>query len=231
MSFVDPESIVAAESGLEPVTFEGTRLEYDIDVLDGESAGPDPHRLLRRWLEQATAAGLPEPTAMVLATVDATGAPHARTVLLRKLSPVGAIFFTNYDSAKAVQLAAEERCALAFEWLELHRAVRMEGRAQRVSAADSDSYFAGRPRASQLGAWASPQSQPIADRAELLARVAAAEQRFGDGPVTRPPNWGGYEVVVERFEFWQGRPSRLHDRLVYERAESGEGWERHRLAP
>jgi pyridoxamine 5'-phosphate oxidase len=170
-----------------------------------------------------------EPHAMVLATADAAGAPSARVVLLRGWDERGFVFFTNYESRKGVELAARPRGTLLFYWPELERQVRIEGEARTLPAAESDAYFARRPRGHRLGAWASPQSRPLPDRAALERAMAEADARFGDDEVPRPPYWGGYRLTPERFEFWQGRPNRVHDRLRYQR--SGAGWARDRLAP
>ncbi len=204
------------------------RVDYRRAALSERDAAPDPFDQFARWFDEAVAAALPEPNAMTLATVDAAGRPDARIVLLKGADPRGFVFHTNYDSRKGRELGANPRVALLFFWVELERQVRIEGTAGLVSAEESDAYFAQRPRASQLSAWASPQSAPIADRAWLDIALAAVEARFA-GDVPRPPNWGGIRVVPDRFEFWQGRPSRLHDRLVWTR--EGGRWTIGRLAP
>jgi len=196
--------------------------ESDVDA--------DPIRQFRRWFDEALAAGIPEANAMTLATATADGVPSARIVLLKDLNDAGFAFFTNYDGRKAGELAANPRAALVFFWGQLERQVRVEGTVERVSDAESDAYFRTRPLGSQLGARASPQSAVLPDRETLERRVAALEKEFAGREVPRPPNWGGYRVRPEVVEFWQGRPSRLHDRLVYRR-QSGGGWKVVRLAP
>ena len=204
------------------------RRDYRRASLDETDIRPDPLDQFRIWLDEALRAELDEPYAMTLATVDAAGQPSARIVLLRGADARGFAFFTNYDSRKGNELAERDRAALLFYWAPLERQVRVEGHVARVSDADSDDYFARRPRGSCIGAWASPQSAVIPDRQWLEKRVADFDREHGDN-VPRPPNWGGYRLVPERFEFWQGRESRLHDRLVYRQA--ADGWAVERLAP
>ncbi|MGN6250489.1 MAG: pyridoxamine 5'-phosphate oxidase [Marmoricola sp.] len=217
------------DSPTAPDDLAALRRDYQQGGLTEDDAGDDPVALFRRWFDTAREAGVLEPNAMVLSTVDPDGAPSARAVLLKGLAEDGFVFYTNDDSRKGRALAAEPRCALTFTWLDLQRQVRVEGTAEQVAAEVSDAYFASRPRDSRLGAWASPQSSVVADRAELEASFAAARDRFGDGPVPRPSYWGGWAVRPERIEFWQGRHGRMHDRFAFTR--SGEGWGRVRLAP
>ena len=206
------------------------REEYARSGLTEDDLAPDPVAMFRRWFDEAVAAGLHEPNAMVVATADADGRPSARLVLLKGVSEEGFVFFTNTRSRKGEELAANPACALLFPWHPLERQVRVDGTASPLSADAVASYFASRPRGSQLGAIASHQSREVAGREELLAAYDAAAARHPDPePVPVPEEWGGYVVRPEAVEFWQGRPGRMHDRLVYRRAEGG--WSTVRLAP
>jgi pyridoxamine 5'-phosphate oxidase len=204
------------------------RKSYERAALDESASAADPFEQFGLWLQQALDARLPEPNAMTLATVGADGRPSTRIVLIKGWDARGIVWYTNYESRKGRELAAHPHAALQLHWVELERVVRIEGRVEKASDAESDAYFASRPLDSRIGAWASPQSEVIASRAVLVANAAQVSARFLLNP-PRPPHWGGYRLVPDRFEFWQGRPSRLHDRLRY-RLEAG-AWLRERLAP
>lgn len=198
--------------------------------LSRATLDPDPVRQFQDWLETAVATDLPEPNAMSLCTVDAAGRPSARTVLLKLYDHRGFVFFTNYESRKAREIEQNPRVALLFPWVALARQVQIRGRAERVSSAESLRYFATRPRGSQIGAWSSPQSQVISSRSVLESKVAEMARKFAQGEIPLPDFWGGYRVVAETIEFWQGRESRLHDRFHYCR-DGQDGWRIERLAP
>lgn len=205
------------------------RKEYSLAGLSEADAGEDPFALFHRWFNQAVAAELTDPNAMILATCTPNGLPSARAVLLKALDDRGFTFFTNYDSRKGHEMAANPHVALVFLWHQLERQVRVEGIVEKVTAAESDEYYAKRPLGSRLGAWASPQSAVIPNREFLEKAHAELMAKYPDGNPPRPPNWGGYRVIPEVIEFWQGRPSRLHDRIRFTRTSTG--WKRERLAP
>jgi len=198
--------------------------------LSEDELDADPIRQFQRWFEETIAQEIPEPNSMTLATVDSQGQPYARSVLLKLYDERGFVFFTNYESRKARQIGGNPRVALLFPWVALARQVQITGTARRISTAESLSYFLTRPRGSQIGAWASPQSQVIRSRALLDQKVAEMRRRFAEGQVPLPDFWGGYRVEPEEIEFWQGRESRLHDRFRYWRRPDG-GWTVERLAP
>ena len=206
------------------------RKSYEQGELDEASAAAQPLRQFELWLEQAIQAQLPEPNAMTLATVGEDGRPSTRVVLIKGVDARGIVWYTNYESRKGRELAARPFAALQFHWVELERVVRIEGRVERTGAEESDAYYASRPLDSRLGAWASPQSRPLADRAELDARLAEVRERFdGIEDVPRPASWGGFVLRPETIEFWQGQQARLHDRFTYTRTD--DAWSIQRLAP
>ena len=204
------------------------RKSYERDELDETASASKPMAQFEAWLQQAIAAQVPEPNAMTLATVGADGRPSTRIVLIKGLSEKGLDWYTNFNSRKGQELAGNPMAALQFHWVELERVVRIEGRVERIDDAKADAYFASRPLDSRLGAWASPQSQVISSRAVLVAQAARYASQFALSP-PRPPHWGGFRLVPDRWEFWQGRKSRLHDRLSYRLSEGQ--WLRERLAP
>jgi len=205
------------------------RMEYDVGTIDASSMHADPIEQWQQWFDEASEADVYEPNAMVVASVDQGGWPHARNVLVKEVDVHGFVFYTNYESAKAAELESAGKASLLFSWLPMHRQVRVVGTVGRVSPNQSDAYFASRPRGSQIGAWASPQSDLIADASVLERALADVEARFAGGEVSRPPFWGGYRVSPVMFEFWQGRPSRLHDRLRYVFRDGS--WAIERIAP
>ncbi|MFH1498840.1 MAG: pyridoxamine 5'-phosphate oxidase [Verrucomicrobiota bacterium] len=206
------------------------RKDYTLAGLLETDLAKDPFRQFERWFQEAEAAKLNEPNAMVLSTCTADGRPSSRVVLLKGLDGRGFTFFTNYDSRKARELAANPHASLTFPWVPMERQVIVEGRVAKITREESDAYFHSRPQGSQLGAWASPQSSVVAGRAALEDALKACEQKYAGQVVPLPPNWGGYRVIPDRVEFWQGRRNRLHDRLRYRRGEDG-SWIIERLAP
>ncbi len=207
----------------------GLRRDYANHGLDIHELAPDPLDQFRVWFKQACDAGLLEPNAMVLGTVAADGGPATRVLLLKAFDARGFTFFTNFKSAKGLALKEDPRASLTFPWVDLERQVHLRGSVEAVSHEETLAYFHSRPRGSQLGAWASAQSQPIADRASLERQFAQAEALYAGKEIPLPPQWGGFRLVPDSFEFWQGRPSRLHDRFSY--SKSGSGWKITRLQP
>lgn len=204
------------------------RSDYRMASLDEETAGNDPLAFFHKWFTEADIANVAEVNAMTLATVDKNNNPHARIVLLKGVD-TGFVFFTNYNSTKGADIDANPNAALVFFWKELERQVRVEGRIERIPAEESDTYFRSRPQGSQIGAWASPQSQVITDRRILDENYKRYEKEFA-GNVPRPEHWGGYRLIPYHIEFWQGRSSRMHDRILFTQNEQG-GWNKLRLAP
>ena len=204
------------------------RRQYTKGGLREASMPDDPLVLFEQWQKEANAAGLADPTGVVVATVQPDGSIRQRFVLLKGVSEDGFVFFTNYNSDKAAALAQNDRSSMLFPWNELDRQVSVSGKVEKIAESESDAYFAARPRASQIAAWTSQQSQPIASRGALEAQYQATLERFDGSDVPRPPHWGGFRLVPERVEFWQGGEDRLHDRFVYQYAN---GWNRSRLQP
>jgi pyridoxamine 5'-phosphate oxidase len=207
------------------------RVQYETAGLERGDLNPDPIAQWHIWYEQAASAGVVEPNAMTVSTVDQNSAPDSRVVLARAVDARGFVFYTNYDSAKSHQILVNPVASAVFAWLDLHRQVRVRGTVRRISENESDDYFASRPRESQIGAWASPQSQPIADRTIIEKRMVEFRAKFENQNVPRPPSWGGWCLVPNSIEFWQGRPSRLHDRFAFTLDATSNEWHVQRLAP
>ena len=214
----------------QPLNIADIRTDYRLAALDETTVGIDPILFFSRWFSEAEAAQITEVNAMTLATVDSRNFPHARIVLLKGLEEQGFVFFTNYDSNKGKEILAHPIAALVFFWKELERQVRIEGIIEKIPASESDAYFHSRPRGSRLGAYASPQSREISDRSILDINYARYEQEFSEVEMPRPEHWGGYRVVPSRIEFWQGRSSRMHDRILFTK-QPDNTWSRSRLAP
>jgi pyridoxamine 5'-phosphate oxidase len=205
------------------------RQDYTLQSLDIQDVSLNPFSQLEKWLEEAISAEVPEPTAMTLATVDAEGMPSARIVLLKGADNTGLVFFTNYASTKGKAMEVNSQVCLNFFWAELQRQIRILGKIEKISEVESIDYFQSRPRASQVGAWVSPQSQEVPSREWLEQKFGELEQKFAGQKIPKPVHWGGYRVIPHYFEFWQGRPSRLHDRIVYENQNAV--WQIKRIAP
>jgi pyridoxamine 5'-phosphate oxidase len=213
-----------------PMNLAAIRKEYSLKSLEIDQVSSDPFLQFRSWLQEAMLAEVLEVNAMCLSTLGKDGFPNSRIVLLKELDQ-GFVFFTNYESSKGKELEAYPKASLTFFWAEIERQVRIVGTVSRISAEESDAYFLSRPFGSQLGAWASPQSQVIATREVIETNQIALENKFSESTIVRPPHWGGYRIVPHRIEFWQGRPSRLHDRICYEKDQATNSWKIARLAP
>ena len=207
------------------------RQEYAERSIDVDSVNPSPMKQFEFWFQEASTASILEPNTMVLSTVDATGCPAQRTVLLKYFDDAGFVFFTNYNSRKATHIAGSTNVSLSFPWYALQRQVEINGIAERVSATESLKYFALRPRGSQLGAWVSDQSSVVSNRSLLYNKFAELKQKFSQGEIPMPPSWGGYRIRPVRIEFWQGGKNRLHDRIEYRSMADNQAWQRQRLAP
>lgn len=207
----------------------GIRRDFANKPLNEDGINKNPYQQFSSWFEEAVNSQILDPYAMLISTVDETGHPHSRVVYLRNISEDGMIFYTNYNSQKGKNISASNKIAITFFWVELERQIRIEGTVKKVSEELSDKYFAARPRESQLGAWASNQSETIKNRAELEENLKQYTEKFKNNDVPRPPHWGGYIVEPIKFEFWQGRPSRLHDRLIYQ--QENKVWKIFRVAP
>lgn len=205
------------------------RKSYDLGSLEENEVASAPHKQFETWLNEAFEHQIPEPNAMTLATVGTNGRPSSRIVLIKGFDARGLVWFTNYQSRKGRELQEKPFASLQFHWVELERVVRIEGRVEKVDEAESDAYYASRPLSSRIGAWASPQSEVINGRGPIVAKAAEYTLKFGLNP-PRPPHWGGYRLVPDYWEFWQGRASRLHDRITYRLNDQGE-WLKERLAP
>ncbi|WP_338869996.1 pyridoxamine 5'-phosphate oxidase [Spirosoma sp. SC4-14] len=214
-----------------PSTISDLRKEYTLNGLDTTDVSPNPIAQFKDWFDSALTANVPEPNAMYVSTVTSEGRPDGRIVLLKDVTDAGFVFYTNYESRKGNELAAHPFATLTFFYQALERQIRIEGRVEKVSPEESDAYFGSRPRGSQIGAWVSHQSSVIESRDVLEKRRQELETQFADQPVPRPPFWGGYRVIPDAIEFWQGRPSRLHDRIRYRRESPDQPWTLERLAP
>ena len=215
---------------MDPETLAQLRREYTLHTLNEEDMSVSPFEQFKKWWQDAEQSKIDELNAMTLSTIDKEGMPDARTVLLKANDETGFVFFTNYNSSKSVQLDHNNKCCLLFFWKELERQVRIHGMAEKISAKESLDYFDSRPEGSKIGAWASPQSMVVAGKAWLKETFDYYTERFKNGKIPRPPHWGGYRVKPVAIEFWQGRPSRMHDRILYTAAPAGE-WKKERLAP